>query len=149
MVDFLKPWCSVAKHADDILLFLQKNSSLPPSLDPGLDALLDLPSKAQKKTTLKALKTSKKLKYMDNPKVAEAAYLTTLRDKWLIACGKPTPETKAWIKKAVSKKKKVEKEHKAWEKAKGKNQAIDIRKLAISNSQRVVGAFKEFPTNWL
>lgn len=42
LVDFLKPWCGVVKHADDILLCLQKNSPLPP----GLDASLDISSKA-------------------------------------------------------------------------------------------------------
>ena len=51
LVDFLKPWCGVAKHADNILFCLQKNIFLPP----GLDASLDLSSKAQRKATLKAL----------------------------------------------------------------------------------------------
>lgn len=140
LIDFLKPWCGIAKHADDILLCLQKKNPLPP----GLDASLDLPSKARRKATLKAFRTSKKLKYMDDPKVAEEARLITLRDEWLIARGKPTPETKARIKRAAeAEKKKAEKENKAREKAKGKSQAMDIRRLAIINSRRVVGAFKE------
>ena len=118
LVNFLKPWYGIANHADDILTCLQKNSPLPPDLD----ASLDLPSKAERKATLKALRTSKKLKYMDDPKVAEEARLITLRDKWLIARRKPTPETKARIKKAVeAEKKKAEKESKAREKAKGKS----------------------------
>lgn len=91
MVNFLKPWCSVANHIDDIFICLQKNSPLLP----GLDTSLDLLSKVEKKGTLKAPRISKKLKYIDNSKVAEEAHLTTLRDKWLIACGKPTSETKA------------------------------------------------------
>ena len=80
---------------------------------------------------------------MDNLKVAKEARLTTLRDKWLITCGKPTSETKAWMKKATeAEKKKAERENKAREKAKKKSQAIDIRRLAINNSQRVVETFK-------
>ncbi len=81
LVDFLKPWYNITKYTDDFLLCLQKNNFLPPSLDPGLDALLDLLSKIQKKATLKALRTTKKLKYIDNPKVDEVVRLTALRDK--------------------------------------------------------------------
>ena len=81
---------------------------------------------------------------MDNPKVTEKARLTTLKDKQLIACGKPTPETKDWMKKvAEAKKKKVEKVSKAQEKAKRKGQAMDIKELVINNSQRVIRAFKD------
>lgn len=43
---------------------------------------------------------------MDDLKVADAARLTILRDKWLIARGRPTPETKARIKKRVEAEKK-------------------------------------------
>lgn len=144
LVDFLKPWCGIAKHTDNILFCLQKNSPFPPSLDPGLDTSLDLPFKAQRKAMLKAFKTSKKLKYIEDPKIAKVACLTTLKDKWLIAHGKPMPETKAWIKKVVeAEKKKAKKEDKAWEKAKRNSQAMDIRRLAINNSQKVVGIFKE------
>ena len=140
LVEFLKPWYGVAKHANDILLCLQKNSLLTP----GLDASLDQTYKAQKKATLKALRTSKKLKYIDDPKVAKKARLTALRDEWLIACGKPTPETKARMKKAAeAEKKKADKENKARKKAKRKSQAMDIRRLAINNSRGMVGAFKE------
>lgn len=72
---------------------------------------------------------------MDDLKVAEAVYLTTLRDKWLIAHGKPMPETKARIKKSVeAEKKKVEKENNTWQKVKRKSQAMEIRRLIISNS---------------
>lgn len=95
LIDFLKPWYGVAKHADEILLCLQKNSPSTP------DVLFDVSSKAKRKATLKALRTSKKLKYMDDPQVAEEARLTTLRDQWLIAHGKPTPGTKARMKKAA------------------------------------------------
>lgn len=140
MVNFLKAWCSIANHINNILICLQKNSFLPL----GLNALLDLSSKTNRKTMLKALRTFKKLKYNDNPKLAEEARLTTLKDEWLIACEKPTPETKARIKKAAeAEKKKAEKKSKAQEKVKKKNQAMDIRKLAINYSRRIVGALKE------
>lgn len=76
-VNFLKSWCGIANHIDDILICLQKNSFLPPDLDTSLDLL----SKAKKKAMLKAFRTSKKLKYIDNPKVAKEAHLTTLIDK--------------------------------------------------------------------
>lgn len=58
---------------------------------------------------LKTLRIFKKLKYMDDPKVAEKLRLTTLRDEWLIACEKPTSKIKTRMKKtAKTKKKKVE-----------------------------------------
>ena len=65
----------------------------------SLDTSLDLLFKAETKAMLKALRTSKKLKYMDDSKVVEEARLTTLRDEWLITCGKPMSETKAQMKK--------------------------------------------------
>lgn len=144
LVNFLKPWCGVANDVDDILICLQKNSLLPPSLD----ASLDLHSKAERKATLKTFRTFKKLKYMDDPKVAEKVHLTTLRDEWLIAREKPTPETKARMKKtAKAEKKKAEKESKIREKAKKKSQAMDIGRLVISNSWKVIEAFKEILSN--
>lgn len=99
-----------------IFLFVcKKNSPLPL----GLDISLDLPFKAERKAMLKALRTSKKLKYMDDSKVVEEARLITLRDEWLITRGKPMLKTKAQMKKiAKTEKKKTEKENKAWEKAK-------------------------------
>ena len=118
LVNFLKPWCAVANHADGILTCLQKNSPL----SPVLDVSLDLSSKAKRKAMVKALRTSKKLKYMDDSKIAEKACLTILRDKWLITRGKSMPETKAWMKKAAeAEKKKAKKESKVWEKAKKKS----------------------------
>lgn len=117
MVNFLKPWCGIANYVDNILIYLQKNNVLPL----GLNASLDLPSKAERKATFKAFKTSKKLKYMDDPKVAKKTRLTILRDKWLIAYGKPTPEIKARMKKiAETEKKKLKKKIKLGKKAKEK-----------------------------
>lgn len=77
LVNFLKPWYSIVNYINNILICLQKNSSLPL----GLDVLLDLSFKTNRKTTLKALRTFKKLKYIDNPKLVEEACLTTLKDK--------------------------------------------------------------------
>ncbi len=144
LVDFLKPWYGIAKYADNILLCLYKNSSLPPDLDLDLDISLDLSSKAQRKATLKAHRTFKKLKYMDDPKVAEAVCLTIWRNKWLVVRRKPMPETKTRMKKiAEAAKKKAEKEDKIGEKVKEKSQTMDIRILAISNSQRIVRIWKK------
>ena len=81
---------------------------------------------------------------MDDPKVAEKVRLIVLRDEWLIARGKPTPKTKARMKKAAkAEKQEAEKKSKTREKAKKKGQAMNIRRLAIINSRKVVGAFKE------
>lgn len=77
LVEFLKPWYDIIKHVNDILLCLQKNSPVTP----GLDASLDPPFKAQTKAMLKAFQTSKKLKYMDNSKLAKKTHPTALRDK--------------------------------------------------------------------
>ena len=90
LIKFLRPWTGVAKHANSILFCLQNNSlSIP-----NLDSLLNTPTKAQKKATLKAFQTSKKLKYIDDPLVAKEACITALRDHWLIAYDKPIPEIK-------------------------------------------------------
>ena len=132
LIEFLKPWYGVAKYADDIFLCLQKKSAsalgldLPPS---------EIPSKAQRKATLKALRNSKKLKYMDDPLVAEEARITALRDQWLVAWGKVTPATKAQMKKVADAEKRLAKrQDKGHEKAKAKNRTKDIRRLVMSNS---------------
>lgn len=91
------------------------------------------------KAALKAARASKKIKYMDDLVVAEAAQITGLRDQWLIQRGKPTAETKARIRKAAKAEKK---EQEKINKAKVKNQQVqDVRRLAISNHQVELGAF--------
>lgn len=82
---------------------------------------------------------------MDDSLVAKEAHITVLRDHWLIPHGNPTPETKARIKKAADAKKKlVEKQDKVCKKARAKNQIMDIKRLALSNSWTMeIGAFKE------
>lgn len=72
---------------------------------------------------------------MDDSLVAKEVRITVLRDYSLILCGNPTPETKARIKKAADAKKKlVEKQDKICKKARAKNQIMDIKTLALSNS---------------
>ena len=69
---------------------------------------------------------------MDDPILAEKACMTVSRDKWLTKRGKVTPETKTQIKKATNAKKNmVEKQ----DKAKAKNQTLEIRQLTLSNRQ--------------
>lgn len=138
LVDFLKPWYGISKHAAGILLVLQKNR---PYLDTET-SLFELPPRSERKSALSALRTSKKLKNMDDPIMAEKVRMAKLRDKWLIGRGKATPETKARMKKAAAAEKKmVEKQ----EKAKAKNQTLEIRQLALINRQAEarLGSFKD------
>lgn len=72
---------------------------------------------------------------MDDLLVVEEAQIVSLRDQLLIAWGKATPETKAWVKKAADAEKKlVEKQEIACKQTKAKNQALSFRKLVLSNS---------------
>lgn len=138
LVDFLKPWYGISKHAAGILLVLQKNR---PYLDTETPPF-ELPPRSERKSALIALRMSKKRKNMDDPILAEEARMTELRDKWLIGRGKATPETKARMKKAAAAEKKmVEKQ----EKAKAKNQTLEIRRLALINRQAEarLGSFKD------
>lgn len=138
LVDFFKPWYGISKHAAGILLVLQKNwlyldTETPP---------FELPPRSERKSALIALRTSKKLKNMDDPILAEEAQMTELRDKLLIGQEKAIPETKALMKKAAAAEKKmVEKQ----EKAKAKNQTLEIRQLALINRQAEerLGSFKD------
>ena len=83
--------------------------------------------------------------------VAEEAQIVSLQDKWLIAWGKATPETKTWRKNAAKAEKKlVEKQNNAQDKAKTKsqNQSLSIRKMALSNGREIkVGSFKNIFSN--
>lgn len=85
--EFLKPWHGADRHLDEIFECLQQSS-------PSKESSVSLPSRAERKMILQAARLSKKLKYMDDPAVAEAAKLTALRDSWLIKIGKPSPATK-------------------------------------------------------
>lgn len=114
-MNFSNLGCDVAKHANDILFCLYENSSL----NSGLDILLNQPSKAPRKAMFKALRTSKKLKYMNNLKLTKKVCITALRDEQLIICRKRMPETKPRITIAAEvEKKNAEKENKVKKKAK-------------------------------
>ncbi|MCJ1348467.1 hypothetical protein MMC31_006699 [Peltigera leucophlebia] len=150
---FLQPWSRrIATYSEEILLCFQKNSA-PQTLDSKAsvaslpsDLSIIRPTKTERKAILKATRASKKLKYMDDPLVAEEAHAIALRDTWLIEKGNPPPETKARMRKAVDAEKKlVEKQTKAQEKAKAKNLGpSEMMKLAIANrhAEAEIGSFK-------
>lgn len=80
---------------------------------------------------------------MDNPEIAQAAQMTTLRDNWLIEIGRHTLQVKACLKKAAeAEKKEKARQEKAYEKAREKSQLQDIRRIALANCQAKVGAFR-------
>lgn len=72
--EFLKPWHGADRHLDEIFAHLQQSS-------PSKESSVSLPSRAEQKIVLQAARLSKKLKYMDDPTVTEAAKLTALQDK--------------------------------------------------------------------
>lgn len=128
LIPFLVPWYGIDKHHPGILACLQ--STLPSSPN--------VPSKLERKAVLTAARTSKKIKYMDDPVVAKAAKITAMRDHWLVQWGKATTEMKARLKKATEgEKKEREKADKAREKS---QQQQNIRRLAITNRQQI-GSF--------
>lgn len=61
LIKFLEPWYSVDKHCTEILAYLD-NTTSSTSID--------------QKTALKAARASKKIKFMDDPTIAEAAKIT-------------------------------------------------------------------------
>lgn len=150
LLKFLKPWSQrIFTYADEILLCLQKYSPLP---NGPLDPTIVQPTKAKRKAILKAARTSKKLKYMDDLLVAKQAWAVELRDKQLIEKGKAPPDTKAQMKKAADAKRKlIEKQTKGQEKAKnkGKTSNMDMMRLALANRQAEagVGSFRDVFSN--
>lgn len=104
------------------------------------------PTKAKRKAILKAARTSKKLKFMDDPLIAEQVQAVELRDKWLVERGRAPPETKARMKKAADAEKKLaNKQAKAQENAKNKTKAqvLDLMRLATANRRaEEIGSFK-------
>lgn len=129
LIQFLSPWYGMEKHHLGILACLQ--STLPSNTGAA--------SKLERKAALKAARASKKIKYMDDPVVAEAAKITAMRDQWLVQRGKATAETKARLKKAAdAEKNEREKADKVKEKS---QQQQDIRRLAIINHQQI-GSFR-------
>lgn len=116
LIDFLKPWCGVNRHASKILACLKSSSAFLPGETEVDNFKPVLPSKAKRKIMLKTLRESKKLGDLDNPVIANASRMTVLRDQWLLEQGKPSAETKTRLKKAaMSAKKEKEKQNKARE----------------------------------
>ena len=66
---FLQLWYGVEKHSAAVLACFQQ---------------ANLQTKTEKRSILQSACASKKMKFMDNPTVAEAARITQLRDNWLI-----------------------------------------------------------------
>lgn len=70
--EFLQPWKDVDEYLEELFTLIKRSSSqISSSTNSG-------PLRAERKETLKAGRTSKKLKYMDDPVVAEAARMTAL-----------------------------------------------------------------------
>lgn len=114
-------------------------------LNTNAESLIQSLSKAKWKNALQTLQTSKKLEDIDNPVIAEDAQITGLQDQWLVKRDKATLKTKVRMKKvAITEKKLAEKLEKAHEKARSKNQSLNIRKLAINNNNAgEVDTFKD------
>lgn len=68
--------------------------------------LPNLPIKAERKSTLAATRTSKKLKGLDDPVLAEESRIIAKRNAWLIDFGKANAAIKAQMKKVADAKKK-------------------------------------------
>lgn len=69
LFQFLKSWSQyISIYVDKILLCLQKNSLL---LNAPFDSTIIQPAKAKQKVILKAARTFKKIKYVDNSLVVE------------------------------------------------------------------------------
>ena len=82
---------------------------------------------------------------MDDPAIAEEAGMIALRDQWLIEKGKAGPATKARVKKAATAEKKlIEQQEMLWQKnkAKSKDQGLQMKKLALGNRRAAIGTFK-------
>lgn len=102
LIQFLKPWSlCIATYTDKILLCLQQN------FPPLTKDFVVRPTKAKCKAILKVARTSKKLKFMDDPLITEQVQAVELKDKWLVERGWAPPKTKAQIKKATDAEKKL------------------------------------------
>lgn len=133
--EFLRPWPDLEKYVDELFTCLCQSSSHGDSNT--------IPSKAQRREILKAARASKKIKFMDDPAIAEAAHITTMRDQWLISNNKTNPDLKARLKMAKEAERKQQaKLDKNRQKAQEQAQINDIRRLAIGNRQ-LIGAHKD------
>lgn len=96
--EFLQPWPDLNEYVDELFTCLCQSNSYSES-----NIIL---SKAQWREILKAACASKKIKFMDDPTIAEATRITTMRDHWLISNNKINPNLKAQLKKAKEAKQK-------------------------------------------
>lgn len=137
--DFLQPWPDLIEYIDEIFACICRSSSH------GDSSMT--PSKAQRREVLKAARASKKIKFMDNPTIAEAARIITMRDQWLISNNKTNSDLKVRLKKAKeAERKQKAKLDKNRQKAQEQAQINDIRRLAIGNRQlnrQLIGMHKD------
>ncbi len=96
--EFPLPWQGVDNFVDEPYALLKRTNSSTNSSNNLSTTIF----RTERKKLLKAARVSKKLKYIDNPAIAEAAHLTKLRDKWLIQKRKPSPATKLRLKQAAN-----------------------------------------------
>lgn len=126
LVNFLKSYYDISKYIIKLLIVFQKSwlyldiQILPFELSP----------RSEKKSAFIALLMLKKLKNLDNSVLVEEVCMTTLRDKQLTKQRKATPKTKTQMKKTANIEKKIVEKQ---DKAKTKNQILEIKQLVLSN----------------
>lgn len=70
--EFLQPWENMDEYLEELFILIKRSS---PQISSFTNSRL---SHAERKETLKVVQTSKKLKYIDDPVIAEAAGMTAL-----------------------------------------------------------------------
>ncbi|MCJ1470688.1 hypothetical protein MMC07_009335 [Pseudocyphellaria aurata] len=140
LISFLVPWnCAAKRYCEEILTCLRRNSSRVHS-EPN-NRPKSMPSDAERKATLQAARLSKKLKHLDDALVTKAWRIDALRDQWRMENEVADDATKARVKKARSAIEKADAPAKAKGKAPAmkagaKNDALNVRRFALTNSQR-------------
>lgn len=86
LIEYIQSWPDLIEYIDKIFACICWSSSH------GDSSMT--PSKAQRREVLKAACASKKIKFMNNPIIAEAARIITMRDQWLISNDKTNPDLK-------------------------------------------------------
>lgn len=126
LLTFLTLWPDLAEFCDEIFKCFYQSSSF--------DDSQNLLTKIKKKEIFKAACESKKVKYIDDPIVAETSQITALRDQQIIQNNKINPDLKAQMKKAkVVETKRQAKLDKTWQKVQEQAHLNDIKRLAIGN----------------
>ncbi|MCJ1470920.1 hypothetical protein MMC07_009568 [Pseudocyphellaria aurata] len=135
LTKFLEPWNGVEEYCGEILVCLKKNSSwYAHRADAPTNDDAKCPKGmlfgAERKATLYAARLSKKLKSIDNLHVARASQIDALQDQWRMENGVADAITKLCVKKA----------REAIEKATAKQARprddVNVKKLALTNSQQ-------------